>query len=97
MSSVVTAFELSAQGQRPTERGESMSKEPWEDNYEMEAEYDFSNGVRNPYAARFREGATQVVLDSDVSAAFPDSKSVNEALRLLIRAAKSARDLPKAS
>jgi hypothetical protein len=74
-----------------------MSKEAWEDNYEMEAEYDFSGGVRNPYAARFREGTTQVILDPDVSAAFPDSQSVNEALRLLIKAAKSVRDLPKAS
>jgi hypothetical protein len=74
-----------------------MSKEAWEDDYEMEAEYDFSNGVRNPYAARYREGTTQVVLDADVSAAFPDAESVNEALRLLIKAAKHAKDLPKAS
>ncbi len=74
-----------------------MSKEAWEDDYEMEAEYDFSNSVPNPYAARFREGTTQIVLDADVSAAFPDSRSVNEALRLLIKAAKSAQDLPKAS
>jgi hypothetical protein len=74
-----------------------MSKEAWEDDYEMEPEYDFSNGVRNPYAARFREGATRIVLDADVLAAFPDSESVNEALRLLIKAAKNVKDLPKAS
>jgi hypothetical protein len=74
-----------------------MSKEVREDDYEMEPEYDFSDGVPNPYAARFREGATQVVLDADVSAAFPDSQSVNEALRLLIKAAKNVKDLPKAS
>jgi hypothetical protein len=74
-----------------------MSKEAWEGNYEMEPEYDFSDSVRNPYAARFREGTTQVLLDADVSAAFPDSQSVNEALRLLIKAAKNVKDLPKAS
>ncbi len=74
-----------------------MSKEVWEDDSEMEPEYDFSDSVPNPYAARFREGTTQVVLDADVSAAFPDSQSVNEALRLLIKAAKKVKDLPKAS
>ena len=37
-----------------------MSKEAWEDEYEMEPEYDFSNSVRNPYAARFREGANRL-------------------------------------
>jgi hypothetical protein len=74
-----------------------MSKEVQEDDYEMEPEYDFSDSVPNPYAARFREGTTQVVLDADVSAAFPDSQSVNEALRLLIKAAKNVKDLPKAS
>jgi hypothetical protein len=36
-------------------------------------------------------------LDPDVSVAFPDSQSVNEALRLLIKAAKGAKNLPKAS
>jgi hypothetical protein len=36
-------------------------------------------------------------LDPDVRAAFPDSKTVNEALRLSIKAAKSAQELRKAS
>lgn len=50
-------------------------------------EYDFSEGVRNPYAARYAasiaEGACLVTLDPDVAAVFPDSSSVNEALRAL--------------
>jgi hypothetical protein len=79
------------------EKGDTMSKESWEDDYEMKAEYDFSGSVPNPYAVRFREGANQIVLDPEVSAVFPDSRSVNDALRLLIRAAKSAQDLQKAS
>lgn len=74
-----------------------MSKETWEDDFEMQEEYDFSNSTRSPYAARFREGAKQILLDADVSEAFPDSQSVNEALRLLIKAAKNVKDLPKAS
>ena len=63
---------------------------------EMREEYDFSKSVRAPYAAM--AGDVHIVnLDPDVKAVFPDSESVNEALRLLIKAAKSAQDLQKAS
>ena len=71
-----------------------MTKE--EEEYEMRDEYDFSNSIRNPYVQRFEE-LNLVSLDADVKAAFPDSQSVNEALRLLIKAAKGAQDLAKAS
>lgn len=70
-------------------------KAAWEDDFEMEPEYDFSDGTVNPYAAQFGEGTTLVVLEPDVATAFPDSQSVNEALRLLIKTAKSAQKLPK--
>ena len=70
-----------------------MSKENWEDDYEMEPAYDFSNAICNPYAARFGERTTIALLDADVAAAFPDSQAVNEALRLLIKAARSAQEL----
>ena len=72
------------------------TKAAWEDEFEMQPEYDFSDAVPNPYARRFEE-LNLVSLDADVKALFPDSKSVNEALRLLIKTAKSAQDLPKAS
>ena len=62
----------------------------------MRDEYDFSNGIRNPYVQRFQE-LNLVSLDEDVKASFPDSKSVNDALRLLIKAAKGAQNLQKAS
>ena len=67
-----------------------------EDKFEMHKEYDFSNGVRNPYFQRFQE-LNRVSLDPDVKAAFPDSWSVNEALRLLIKTANDAQQLKKAS
>jgi hypothetical protein len=67
-----------------------------EDDFEMREEYDFSNAIRNPFVQRFQE-LNLISLDEDVKAAFPDSKSVNEALRLLIKAAKDAQALPKAS
>lgn len=44
-------------------------------------EYDFSNGVRGKYAGRFAKGSHVVVLDPDVAQVFPDSESVNQALR----------------
>jgi hypothetical protein len=48
---------------------------------EMRAEYDFSEGQRGKYAARFREGRRVVVLEPDVAALFPTSEAVNAALR----------------
>lgn len=58
-------------------------------------EYDFSGGVRGKYAARHAVGTNLVGLEPDVYAVFPDSGSVNSALRLLIEVAKRAQDLPK--
>jgi hypothetical protein len=55
------------------------------DKYEMLDEYDFSNGVRGKYAKAYREGVNIVKLDQDVKKFFPDSKSVNEALRTMIK------------
>lgn len=57
------------------------------DEPEMREEYDFSKGVRGKYASRFQSGlVVTVVLDPDVAEAFPDSTSVNEALRLIAKA-----------
>ena len=47
-------------------------------------EYYFRGGVRGKYAARYAEGSNVVLLAPDVAAHFPDSQSVNEALRALI-------------
>ena len=61
---------------------------------EMRAEYDFSNAVRGKYQRRLaKEGSNIVVLDADVAKAFPDSASVNEALRIVLKAGQSARRL----
>ena len=53
------------------------------DDDEILPEYDFSKSRRNPYAARFSKGTSLVLLDPDVAKDFPDSASVNEALRAL--------------
>lgn len=51
-------------------------------------EYDFSKGVRGKYAERYAEGTNIVVLAPDVAKVFPDSDSVNDALRVLIKIAQ---------
>jgi hypothetical protein len=50
---------------------------------DMLDEYDFSGGVRGKHAARYAQGSNVVVLDPDVAEVFPDSESVNKALRAL--------------
>ena len=57
---------------------------------EMRHEYDFSRGVRGKYAARYAEGRNIVVLSPDVAGFFPDSDSVNEALRALVTIARKS-------
>jgi len=49
----------------------------------MRPEYDFSGGVRGLTAARYRQGTNVIVLDPQIMDVFPDSASVNEALRAL--------------
>ena len=78
-----------------------------EDDDGMRAEYGFSNGVRGKLAAAYAKGievrvdgeprVVMVTLDPDVAAVFSNSQSVNDALRLLIKVAKRALDLQKAS
>lgn len=58
---------------------------------EMLPEYDFTKGVRGKYAASYAKGTNIVVLDPDIAVAFPDSESVNEALRVLMKASLRTR------
>jgi hypothetical protein len=62
----------------------------------MRAEYDFSGGVRGKYAGQYRRGVNAVLLEPELAQAFPDSKSVNDALRALpaiaMRTEHSKRD-----
>lgn len=54
----------------------------------MRSEYDMTGGVRGKYANRFKGDVVMVPIAPDVAAAFPDADSVNEALRVLLKAAK---------
>jgi len=58
---------------------------------ELRREYDLaklSGGVRGKYFERYRAGTNLVLLSPDVAEYFPDGRSVNTALRSLIRASK---------
>ena len=60
---------------------------------DMRREYDFARmkgGVRGKYCRAYQKGTNLVLLAPDVAKAFPDNDSVNSALRLLLRASKSA-------
>lgn len=68
---------------------------------ELREEYtldDFPGGLeRGKYAARMAKGSNIVRLDPDVAGAFPDSASVNEALRSLLAIAERTSALTKSS
>lgn len=50
----------------------------------MRKEYDFSNIRPNKYAKKYAEGTNIVVIEPDLVEFFPDSESVNAALRALV-------------
>ena len=68
---------------------QELNNEPDSD---MLDEYDFSKGVRGKYVDRFAKGSNVVVLDPDVAEVFPDSESVNQALRALAEIIRNRAD-----
>ena len=62
-----------------------MEKDPSDNSApEILEEYDFSKGTRGRYSERYAAGNAVIVLDPDVAEVFPDSASVNLALRALV-------------
>lgn len=49
----------------------------------MRSVYDFTGAKRGATVGRYRQGTNVVVIDPDVLDVFPDSASVNDALRAL--------------
>ena len=87
------AFGSSALGKRRGANEGSMNKrtEKRKGRDELRREYDRSSlkdGVRGKYAARYSAGTNLVLLSPDVAEYFPDDRSVNGALRRLIRVTK---------
>ncbi len=61
---------------------------------EMLPEYDFRGGVRGKYARDYGRNRNLRVLAPDLLTTFPDSESVNEALRTLVRIATASTAVP---
>jgi len=75
------------------DRGKTKS-----DELRPEYDFDYSKAVRGKYYKRLlEEGSNVVVLDPDVSKAFHDSVSVNEALRSLLDLTRSTHRLTRRS
>jgi hypothetical protein len=58
----------------------------------LRAEYDFhqlKGGVKGKYASQYRSGTNLIHLDPDVAQSFESAESVNQALRSLIKLAKT--------
>ena len=56
----------------------------------MRDHYDFSKGARGKYAKRYEDGTNVILLEPEVARVFPDSESVNKALRKLMEDAKDS-------
>jgi hypothetical protein len=57
---------------------------------EMREDYDLSSMQSNPYAEKMKSGSNLVLIEPEIFKVFPSSEAVNEALRVLIKAAKEA-------
>jgi 16S rRNA A1518/A1519 N6-dimethyltransferase RsmA/KsgA/DIM1 with predicted DNA glycosylase/AP lyase activity len=60
-------------------------------DYELREEYDLAKITVLPkgrFDPKHRIGSNVVVLEPEIAKAFPDDKSVNEALRLILKATK---------
>ena len=66
--------------------------------YELRPEYDetlLKNGIRGKYEKQYAAGTNIVRLEPDVAAAFPNEKSVNEALRFVLKMMDEAKHLAR--
>ena len=59
------------------------------DDFRPEYDFDFSKAARGRYAGRLKvEGSNLVLVEPDLAKSFPDSASVNAALRSVVEFAK---------
>ena len=62
---------------------------------ELRPEYDFASmkgGVRGKYARRAREGTNIVLIEPEVTDAFPTERAVNEALKGVLNTTRAVRN-----
>ncbi len=74
-----------------------VPKDP-SDELRPEYDFDFSKAERGRYAHRLRdEGSNLVLVDPELAKSFPDSASVNAALRSVVEFAKLSAGLTRRS
>jgi hypothetical protein len=72
-----------------------MSKSESLPDDDMLPHYDFRGGVRGKYAREYGRSENLRVLSPDLVAVFPDSESMNEALRTIVRITSASAPKPK--
>ncbi len=89
---VKTASALSVRVSQRAVKSMPIKSEAANKSDDLRPEYDLSKltgGVRGKYYKRATAGTTLVLLEPDVAEAFPDGRSVNQALRILIKVAQT--------
>src|SRR5206468_12296810 len=89
---VRTAFGPSAPAGRRAEKSMRTKTAAASLNDDLRPEYDLAKltgAVRGKYYERATAGTTLVLLEPDIAEAFPDGRSVNEALRALLKIARA--------
>jgi len=92
---ILTAAELLAKVSKPDIlKSQKYEETPAKNNNDdLRPEYDFSQlkgGVRGKYYRQATAGTNLVLIEPELSSLFPDTESVNRALRLLAETAASA-------
>ena len=76
---------------KATKSSRTKKSSPRNGEDEMRPEYDFTGGVRGKYAKRYAEGTNLILLEPDLAAEFPDSRSVSRALRAYLKSRSKRR------
>ena len=75
-----------------------MKRKASSDEMRPEYSFDYTKAVRGKYYKRIlKEGSNVVVLEPDIAKAFPTSAAVNDALRVVLQAARAVRRLTNRS
>jgi hypothetical protein len=89
---------ISARKATPQERRQYEEGTNEKNDDELRPEYDLSRlkgGLRGKYFRQPAAGANLVLIEPDLSTVFPDTESVNRALRLLADVAATATEKPR--
>src|SRR5215210_4392297 len=86
------------EGYMNKKRAASVSDKPGPEEDDMLDDYsflDWSKAERGKYAKRFAEGTNLVLIEPDLTDLFPNSESVNRALRALAEVIRSTQSEAK--